>query len=193
MTNTATLAVDTADLAPVDEEALVQWSAAHLADCEKWLARRYFGPPPANLAEIRSRYAPRPPDHELARAVRELVERRAGAPSAPAADDLAQVVGRLSHDLPMYGISLRAGGFDRLRVAVANRTATPLYLPDTRELFLPRWLLPHVPDRLFAPNDLLPAPPEATVSWLFFQSLAVVTGRTPVPTLAQFYDIRESD
>ncbi|RKT74391.1 hypothetical protein DFJ66_7740 [Saccharothrix variisporea] len=33
MTRTATLAVDTADLAQVDEEALVQWSAAHLADC----------------------------------------------------------------------------------------------------------------------------------------------------------------
>ncbi|MFC5286636.1 hypothetical protein ACFPM7_06200 [Actinokineospora guangxiensis] len=185
-----------------DETTLRRWSAAHLRDCENWLVRRgllaggVLGQvPPAVLHAARTA----DPSSSRASLIAELALMRsrhdpeaAAAPSdgRPPRTALAE---RLSTDLGRYAPSMHAGAVRHLVLTVVEGTLTPLYLTTHYQLFLPDWLVDHVPEPLFAPNDLFPRPPTATLSWLFFQSLPLVLDHRQVPTTAAYLGIRESD
>lgn len=195
MTHAATFPVSTAATLPEDDDVLLRWSSARLRDCEKWLIRRHpLAPPSDLLAAARRQHTEVRDNPALPAALEELTRRRARIRAGGTADHvLSALVGRLSHDLALYSASLTTGQLHGTRVVPTSGALVPLFLPGSDELFLPYWLLPSVPENLFSPGSLFPAPPKATTSWLLFQSLVLTGDPSPVPTLASFYDIRESD
>ncbi|WP_307168855.1 hypothetical protein [Streptomyces sp. B3I7] len=130
----------------------------------------------------------------MPRALAELTERRAREPSIEIDDgEWSALVERLARDLALYSSSLSEGKIRSVRVVPTGCVIVPLFLPGPDELFLPYWLMSHVPEYLFHASPLFPAPPRATTSWLLFHSLVLVADRPQIPTLASFYGIRESD
>ncbi|KOG58354.1 hypothetical protein [Streptomyces varsoviensis] len=196
MTHLATFPIeDAAPLPAADGDVLLRWTSFYLRDCEKWLVRRHPLAPPADLlARARRRHAQPHDDTSLSGALASLTRRRARIRARGTGDGAhSALVDRLSHDLALYSASLSAGELHKVRVVPAGSAIVPLFLPGPDELFLPPYLMSDIPENLFPADSLFPEPPKATTSWLLFQSLVLVADRPRIPTLASFYDIRESD
>lgn len=179
---------------PGDEQALARWTVRHLRACEDWLVRRRpLRIPQAVMLTLRMAHAGaarKDPVDLSALGQRARVRRDRQLRDA----ELCLIIDRIRADLELYRASLTEGGVDELWLVPVTRTLTPLYLPESQELFLPSWQLDALPSSLFSPTPLFPTPPPTAVAWLFFHSLVLLAdGDSRVPTVAQFLGIRESD
>ncbi|MGW5375720.1 hypothetical protein ACWESM_09785 [Nocardia sp. NPDC003999] len=176
-----------------ERRLLLDWMRANLPICEDWLARRALLESASDCLDgLRGRGMSVPSAPTAGEPAGEA-EVGVGAPAALPSRWLS-FVRALRIDLHEYQASMTASRLPSITVVPLEEIPVPVFDPESRDLFVPGYVLDASFERMFAPSPMFSRPPAITRSWIFFQSLVIDKPHMgSAVTAASHLGIRESD